>query len=204
MPVAVVSADKDLQDTIQSLDKFKLIGVIDRNPDVEIGNVKWLGADEDRDRIYKEYQGLTFVIALDPCRSKKKLCGYYGIDVLSTVIAKDSYISDSVQLGQGAIVQRGVKIMPDVNIGIACKININATIHHDSKVGDYCTIAPGAQLLGNVVLDNEVFVGAGAVILPGVYVGVGAIIGAGAVVTKDVSAHETVVGVPARRHSISK
>lgn len=41
-------------------------------------------------------------------------------------------------------------------------------------------------------------IGSGATILPGITIGEYALIGAGAVVTKDVSAHTTVIGNPAK------
>ena len=95
--------------------------------------------------------------------------------------------------------QRGVTIMPNVTIGLACKLNVNATVHHDAQVGDFSILAPSAVLLGNVVVGERSYIGAGAIIRQGCRVGSGARIGAGAVVVKDVPPDTVVVGVPANR-----
>jgi phosphonate metabolism protein (transferase hexapeptide repeat family) len=49
-----------------------------------------------------------------------------------------------------------------------------------------------------VSVGHDVWIGHGAIVLPGVRIGHGAVIAAGAVVTKDVSPHAVVAGVPAR------
>jgi acetyltransferase-like isoleucine patch superfamily enzyme len=49
-----------------------------------------------------------------------------------------------------------------------------------------------------IVIEDDVWLGAGAVITDGVRVGKGAVVAAGAVVTRDVSPHTVVGGVPAR------
>jgi acyl-[acyl carrier protein]--UDP-N-acetylglucosamine O-acyltransferase len=88
--------------------------------------------------------------------------------------------------------------MPHAKIGDACKINVNATIHHEAEVGNFCTLAPGCSVLGRVIIEDEVYVGAGAVIHQRCRIGRGSTIGAGAVVVKDVPSGVTVVGVPAK------
>ena len=49
-----------------------------------------------------------------------------------------------------------------------------------------------------IVIEDDVWLGAGAVITDGVRVGKGAVVAAGAVVTRDVSPHTVVGGVPAK------
>jgi serine O-acetyltransferase len=79
-------------------------------------------------------------------------------------------------------------------------------IHGCAVIGDECVIRQGVTL-GNRRLDRPldaphlgsgVNVGAGAKLLGAIQVGDHANIGANAVVCNDVSAHTTVVGIPAR------
>jgi acetyltransferase-like isoleucine patch superfamily enzyme len=49
-----------------------------------------------------------------------------------------------------------------------------------------------------IVVEDDVWLGAGAIVTDGVRIGKGAVVAAGAVVTKDVSPHTVVGGVPAR------
>jgi acetyltransferase-like isoleucine patch superfamily enzyme len=49
-----------------------------------------------------------------------------------------------------------------------------------------------------IIIEDDVWLGSGAVITDGVKIGKGAVVAAGAVVTKDVSPHTLVAGVPAR------
>ncbi|MBJ3763481.1 sugar O-acetyltransferase [Maribius pontilimi] len=87
-----------------------------------------------------------------------------------------------------------------------CEIRIG----HRAAIGPYVQLltadhprdAPSrAKMLENgapITIGDDVWIGGGAIVLPGVTVGDGAIIGAGAVVTRDVPAHTTVKGNPAR------
>jgi len=196
--VAVVSVDKDLIDLLGTLEGFDLVGVIDRDAGADTAGLPWLGTDEDWPEIRQRYPDLSVALAVDPCLLKRRLAMWYGIEALTGVRAHDCYVSESAKIGCGVLLQRGVKVFTGASVGTACKINVNATLHHDCRVGEFCTIAPGAQLLGRVEVGPEAYIGAGAVLLPGTRVGAAATVGAGAVVTADVLEGTVVAGVPAR------
>lgn len=197
-PVVIVSADKEIIELARENSDFDVIGILDPRSDAQGLGLPILGADKAWGELVLKYPNLKAVLALDPPKIKEKLAVDYGIDSLATLISQDAYISPTALLSKGCLVQRGAKIMSEVRIGLACKVNVNATLHHDTVVADFCTLAPASQLLGAVKIEERVFVGAGAIVLPKVHIGKDSVIGAGAVVVKDVPAHSTVAGVPAR------
>ena len=97
----------------------------------------------------------------------------------------------------------GAVVQPDTVVGAHAIVNTGATVDHDGHLGDYVHVAPGVSLAGAVRRRSGVFVGIGARAVPGVTVGAWAVIGAGAVALRDVPAHATAVGVPARHLSRS-
>ena len=107
-----------------------------------------------------------------------------------TLVEGGAVIGDRVTLKCGVYVWDGITLEDDVFVGA------NAVFTNDK--------APRSRMRPDSFLTTRVgrgaSIGASAVILPGLIIGEGAMIGAGAVVTSDVPAHETWVGVPARRH----
>lgn len=107
------------------------------------------------------------------------------------------------EIGEGAILCPFVTITSNAKIGRFFHANIYSYIAHDCVVGDFVTLAPGVKCNGNVLIEDHAYIGTGAILKQGsrakpLRIGRGAVIGMGAVVTKDVPAHTTVIGNPAR------
>jgi 2,3,4,5-tetrahydropyridine-2,6-dicarboxylate N-acetyltransferase len=144
-----------------------------------------------------------FVVESDRRNSAVPLLDLKGVDAR---IEPGALIREKVTIGDHAVVMMGAVINIGAVIGAGTMVDMNAVLGGRATVGDNCHIGAGAVLAGvveppsakPVLVENGVLVGANAVILEGVHVGEGAVVAAGAVVTKDVSAHTVVAGVPAK------
>ncbi len=196
--IAIVCAEKEVIELALSLPGVELVGIFDPNPNADVLMFPLLGRDEDWEEVRKRFPELKVVIALDTPNLKEKLASHYGLAALASLVAPDAFVSPTASIGAGHLVQRGAKVLARARIGVCCKINADAVVHHDCTVGDFCTLAPGSRLLGAVRLGDRVLVGAGAIVLPKVSVGSDSVIGAGAVVVQDVPPAMTVIGIPAK------
>jgi acetyltransferase-like isoleucine patch superfamily enzyme len=118
--------------------------------------------------------------------------------VMATVVHPTACVSPSAVLGAGVFVGPHAIINAQAVIADGVIVNSGAIVEHDCRIGAFAHIAPGAALGGGVQVGSHTLVGLGSSLLPGVRIGDRAIIGVGAAVVRDVPAHVTVVGVPAR------
>ena len=139
-----------------------------------------------------------------------------------TSIWQQAQVREGATIGRNCILGKGVYIDKDVRIGDNCKLQNGVSVFHGFNLEDGVFLGPGVMLLNDKhprainpdgslkseqdwavsegVVEHGAAVGGGAVILPGVRIGAWALVGGGAVVTRDVPAHGTVFGNPARLH----
>jgi UDP-2-acetamido-3-amino-2,3-dideoxy-glucuronate N-acetyltransferase len=138
-----------------------------------------------------------------------------------TSVWNQAQVRERARIGAGCVIGKNTYIDSDVVIGDHVKIQNNVSVYHGVSVEDGVFIGPHACFTndkvpravnpdGSAKTDDDwavsptlvrrgAAIGANATILPGVTIGRWAMVGAGAVVTRDVAAHELVVGNPAQR-----
>lgn len=115
------------------------------------------------------------------------------------LIHPQTTVSPFAEIGEGCILEPGVRVDPDVILNRHVYLDYNTVIGHGAEIGAYTVISPGTLVAGYCQLGEKVYVGANASIILQAKIGDGAVIGAGAVVREDVPPGETWAGVPARR-----
>lgn len=120
-----------------------------------------------------------------------------------TLIHPNVERSDTITIGEGAVICAGNILTVNITLGRHVQINLDCTLGHDVILEDYSTLAPGVHISGWVHLGKRVYVGTGAVIINGtqdkpLVVGDDTVVGAAACVTRSLPAGITAVGIPAR------
>ena len=121
----------------------------------------------------------------------------------NVLVRENSEIGDNVLIGTNSVLDGNCKIGNNVSVQTDAYITAYTTIEDEVFIGPRVVtvndkyMTSGAKLIGPKI-KRGARIGANATILPGVVIGEGAIVGSGAVVTKNVPAHTTVVGNPAK------
>jgi UDP-3-O-[3-hydroxymyristoyl] glucosamine N-acyltransferase len=105
-------------------------------------------------------------------------------------------LGNDVHIGANTCIDRGS--WRDTHIMQGARIDNLVHIAHNVVVCSDAMIVAGAEVSGSVTVGADAWIGPNACIMQRVVVGPGALIGMGSVVLKDVRAHTTVAGNPAR------
>lgn len=196
---------KVLLDVLQQ-QKIRILGLVDANVALHgtlLLGEKVLGGDEiiqgyspGEVQLVNAIGSVRQPIARQRVYEQFKSLGYcFGTVVHpSAVVSPHAMLEEGVQIMAGAIVQAGAVISENAIVNTA------ANVDHDCYVGKHAHLSPRATLCGNVRIGDGSHIGASATLIQGVVVGCSALIGAGALVLRNVSDHQTVIGVPARLH----
>ena len=101
-------------------------------------------------------------------------------------------------IGAGSNIMTGSVLTNSIQIGKGALVNLNCTIGHDCTIGRFIEMSPGVHISGNCIIGEFVNIGTNATILPKIKIGDNVTIGAGAVVTKDIPSNSLAVGIPAK------
>lgn len=134
------------------------------------------GATRRKVRLALEARGARFTSLIDPlARSATPLTGS-----VNSIFLGQMGISNNVTVGDDLLLHAFAAIGHDVHLGHGVTIGSHGFVGGAAALKDCCTVHPGAK------------------VLPLVTVGEHAVIGAGSVVIRNVEAHTTVFGAPAK------
>lgn len=106
-------------------------------------------------------------------------------------------LGNYVEVGSNTCIDRGA--LADTMIGDYTKINNLCHIAHNNKIGKNVTITGCVNISGSNIIDDNVWIAPNSSIRGWVHIEEGATVGMGAVVVKNIPAHETWVGNPAKK-----
>lgn len=142
-----------------------------------------------------------FVIAFADPANKKRV----ALELEARGWAPETFIHDSATVGLAAKIGRGTIICPFCRVSTDCEIgehvlvNGGSGIGHDARVGSYSSLLGSVSVNGGTQVGEGVLFGAGSMVYPGKRVGDWATVGLASVVLRNVAAHATVFGNPAKR-----
>lgn len=158
---------KSIIDVIEQENKYKIMGIIDREKN--IGNFvlgyEIIGCDDDLSTLFKTCKNAIVSVGhIDSNQlrvtlfQKLKTIGYN----LPIIISPLAYVSKHATLQEGTIVMHNALINADTSIGANCIVNTNALIEHDCTIEANCHIATAAVVNGGVIISSNTFFGSNA------------------------------------------
>lgn len=195
---------ESILDTIKSLSDYSVYGILDSKKELhtKIQGAEIIGRDEDLLSFYQK--GIKYaVLSVGSVGNPKIRISLYqtGKKIgfqFPNIIDPSSVLSQSLVMGEGNFIGKGVILGPDVTMGNGCIVNTGAILEHGTSMGDFVHVAPGCVLLGNVTIGANTHIGANTTLLQNVTIGKNSLIGAGSLVLNHIPSHCLAYGSPAK------
>jgi len=177
-------------DVIEQENKYNIHGLVGLKDEVgkKISGYDVIATQDELVNLSKDFR--YAFIAIGQIKNVKLRIDLYE-SVLNTgfkipsIISPQSFISRTVQIGEGTIIMNGVILNSGVRIGNNCIINSKALIEHGTQVADHCHISTGAILNGDCIVESKSFVGSGAIVKHGITIKSSSFVNMGKIVTKN-------------------
>lgn len=139
--------------------------------------------------------GIAFPFLKYKVVEKLKVLGYTNFP---SFIAKSSWLSTNITLGEGCILYPGSRVNYNCSIGNFVVLNMACALGHDCMIADYVSFAPGVLLGGKTTIGRLTQMGIGSTTIQGITIGENTVVGAATVIIKDVKNNAVIVGNPGR------
>ena len=205
--IIVISGGEHAQVVMEAIlllpEKWSLLGFIDfEAKEIVFGEhkIQCIGNDDDIPDLIKKYRDVKFVCAIGDNALRKKVVEALLLEKRhwATLIHPEASVAETAFIGSGSVVLRNAVIQPNVRVGNHVIINTGVILEHDSNIGDYSHIAPGVVSGGGIKTGVESFIGLGSRIRDHITISDKVTVGIGSVVVSDIPEGQTVVGVPAK------
>jgi len=185
-------------DVIETLDTFKIAGLIGAEEELQQGcmGYKVIATDRDLPKLAKQYQYAIIAIGqLETALVRQRL--YEQLLALGfklpTIISPMAYVSRHAIVGDASIIMHGASVNAGANVGNNCIINTHALIEHDVAVADHCHISTGAIANGGANIGSGSFVGSGSIIKQSITLGDNCVVGMGVAVRHNHAANSRIL-----------
>ncbi|HSU68983.1 MAG TPA: acetyltransferase [Tepidisphaeraceae bacterium] len=140
------------------------------------------------------------IVAIGDCRARQQYASVLREQSFELInaIHPTASVSPTATLGKNVVIAALVAVCTEATIADSVILNTGCVVDHECEIGEAAHVCPGAHLAGRVRVGPGAWIGLGANVIQCMSIGEHATVGAGAVVIRDVPAHATVVGVPAR------
>lgn len=140
------------------------------------------------------------MIAIGDSKKRKSIFNNLPIETrfFSFIHPTAQIMSDDVKIGEGCFIGANSIITCNVDIGKQALLNRGVQIGHDCNIGDFFSAMPGAVVSGNVIIKDCVYLGTNSTIIEKIKINDNIKIGAGACVVEDLKFQGTYFGVPAK------
>lgn len=117
-----------------------------------------------------------------------------------TFIHPTALLMDSnIEIGEGSFVGAYSILTTNIKLGKHSILNRGVQIGHDCNIGDYFSAMPGSVVSGNVSIGSNVYIGNNSSIKEKKFVVSDVIVGSNATVVKNIISGGIYVGVPAKK-----